>query len=170
VFGCDYGEREMSGETEYPAWDGGPDRVLPQEASTDPLEFLQELLNSDLRPTASEDITDALKKGAIVSIAGGEVACPSLADRGMVILWLPFFEDQAMFGGADEPHVEHEEIEALERWRDTEAAMGALWLGQPTSPIELGFVVDERENFALPWFEYSRHYTLAPQYVVATWE
>jgi hypothetical protein len=155
---------------EYPPWDGGPGRVLPQEVSTDHLEFLQELLNSDLPPTASADIADALKKGAITSIAGGEVARPSLADRGMVILWLPFFEDQAMFGGADEPRVEHEEIEPRERWLDTEAAMGALWLGQPTGPIELGFVVDEQENFALPWFEYCRHYTLAPQYVVATWE
>lgn len=155
---------------EYPPWDGGPDRVLEDGAITDHGELLQELLNSDLPPTASEDITDALKKGAIVSIAGGEVARPSLADRGMVILWLPFFQDQAMFGGADEPHVEHEEIDAPERWRDTEAAMGALWLGQPTSPIELGFVVSEEENFALPWFEYCQHYTLAPEYVVATWE
>ncbi len=48
----------------------------PWEASTDHLEFLQELLNSDLPPIASEDITDALKKGAITSIAGGELARP----------------------------------------------------------------------------------------------
>ncbi len=48
--------------------------------------------------------------------------------------------------------------------------MGVLLLGQSTGPIELGFVVDERENFALPWFEYCRHYSLAPQYVVATWD
>jgi len=98
-------------------------------------------------------------------MAAGEVP----RDRAMVILWLPFFADQT-FGAADEPDVEHEEIDAPERWRDTETAIGILLLGEPPNAIELGFVVDQREKLALPWFEYCRHYTLAPQYVVATWE
>jgi hypothetical protein len=156
----------MSAETEYPAWDGGADRVLPAVAITDQAEFVQELI--EMPYGVGQRIIEGSRSGSSVlnEMAAGEVA----RDRAMVILWLPFFDDQRTFGGADEPDVEHEEIDAPERWRDTETAMGILLLGEPTVAIELGFVVDERENFALPWFEYCRHYTLAPQYVVATWE
>jgi hypothetical protein len=147
VFGCDYGEQEMSGETEYPAWDGGPDRLLPAGAIIDQAEFVQELIEMPYR--VGERIIEGLRSGSGVlnEMAAGEVP---LADRARVILGLPFFDDQRTFGGADEPDVEHEEIDAPERWRDTETAMGILLLGEPTIAIELGFVVDERENFALP--------------------
>jgi hypothetical protein len=153
---------------EMQPWDGGPDRVLPAGAITTHLDFLEALVDSELPGVAGDDISDALKNGAITGIAAGEVACDTDSDRAMVVLWLPFFEDQQMYVGDDE-HVEHEEIAPLERWRDTESAIGALSLGFPTRPIELGFVIDERVT-ALPWFEFCRHYDLPPQYVVARWD
>jgi hypothetical protein len=174
VFGGDHGEQEMSGQTEYPAWDGGQDRVLPAGAITDLGELVQELI---VMPYGvGEHIIDGLGgvKGVGTSVlnemAAGEVPRRPLADGWRVILWLPFFDDQRTLGGADEPDVEHEEIDAPERWRDADMAMGILLLGEPTIPIDLGFVIDERESFALPWFEYCRRYSLAPQYVVATWD
>ena len=153
---------------ELPVWDGGPDRVVPEEASTDHLEFLEGLLDSDLPATAGEDIADALKKGAITSIAGGEVVCDTESNSALVVLWLPFYTDQIMWRG-DGEQVEHREIAAIDRWGDTEQSIAAVSLGLPTRPVELGFFIGEWST-ALPWFEYCRHYTLAPEYVVATWE
>ena len=167
MFGGDHGEREMNGEDEYPPWDGGPGRELPEEASIDPVEFLQELLNSDLRPTASEDIVDALKKGAITSIAGGEVICDSEDGSALVVLWLPFFKDHKMWR-ADGEQVEHKEISEIDRWGGTEQSIAALSLGFPSRPVELGFIVDERVT-VLPWFEFCEHYQLPPQYVLGAW-
>jgi hypothetical protein len=170
VFGDDYGEQEMSGQTEYPAWDGGQDRVLPAGAITDLGELVQELI---VMPYGvGEHIIDGLGgvKGVGTSVLNEMAAGEVPRDRAVVILWLPFFDDQRTLAVAREPDLEHEEIDAPERWRDTETAMGILLLGQPTIAIDLGFVVNERENFALPWLEYCRHYTLAPQFVVATWD
>jgi hypothetical protein len=152
-------------EDEMQPWDGGPDRVLPAGVITDHLDFLEALVDAELPGVAGDDIADALKNGLVVGLAGGEVA--SDTDSAMVVLWLPFFADQRMYVGADE-HVEHKEITPLERWRDTETAIGALSPGMPTRPIELGFIVDERAT-VLPWFEFCRHYELPPQYVVAVW-
>lgn len=148
-------------------WDGGPDRVLPVGAITNHLDFLEALVDAELPGVAGDDIADALKNGAITGVAAGEVSCDPESDRGMVALWLPFFEDQRIYVLPDE-HVEHNEIPPLERWRDTESAIGVLSLGFPTSPIELGFMVNERVT-VLPWFEFCRYYELPPQYVVAVW-
>ncbi len=152
---------------ELQPWDGGRDRVFPAEAITNHLDFIEALMDADLPALAGEDIADALKNGAIMGVAAGEVACDSDSDRGMVILWLPFFEDQRMYVGADE-HVEHKELSLLSRWGDTESAISVLSLGLPSRPVELGFLVGERVT-VLPWFEFCRHYDLPPQYVVAAW-
>lgn len=154
-------------EEELPPWDGGPDRVLPDGAITNHLDFLIALVEEGLPETAGEDIADGLKKGAITDIAAGEVACDTDSDRALVALWLPFFHDQRMYVMADE-HVEHEERPPLRRWGDTESAIGVLSLGFPVRSVELGFIVGERVT-VLPWFEYCRHYDLAPQYAVAVW-
>ena len=157
----------MTEELEYPLWDGGRDRVLPLGAITDGLDFLEALVDAGLPETAGSDIAEALKKGSILSIAAGEVAWDSEGDRGMVILWLPFFKDQKIWKGADE-QVEHKEISDIDRWGTTEQAIGALSLGFPSAPVELGFIVDERVT-VLPWFEFCRYYDLPPQYAVAAW-
>ncbi len=151
-------------EEEFPAWDGGPDRVLEAGAITDKGEFARALI--EMPHGAGERIIKGLGAGGGVlnEMAAGEV------DRGRTVtLWLPFFDDERTLGGADEADAEHEEIDAVERWADTQTAMGILLLGEPTIPIELGFVFGDGEMFALPWFEYCRHYDLAPQYVVAIW-
>jgi hypothetical protein len=155
-------------DEELPPWDGGPDRVLPAEASTDYLGFLEALIDSELPETTGEDIADALKKSAITTLAGGEVMCDPDSDRAIVILWLPFFKDQPMWRkSADEP-VEHEAFSPIDRWGITEQAIGALTVGLPSRPVELGFIVGERVT-VLPWFEFCRHYDLPPQYVLAAW-
>lgn len=151
-----------------PAWDGGPGRVLPAGAIVDHLDFLEALVGAGLPGVAGEDIAEVLKNGSITRMAAGEVACDEPTGRGLVVLWLAFFEDQRMYVVADE-RVEHREIAPLDRWGDAETALSALSVGFPTRPIEFGFLVDGRP-MVLPWFEYCRHYELAPQYAVAAWE
>lgn len=82
-----------------------------------------------------------------------------------MVLWLAFFEDQRMYVLPGE-RVEHREIAPLDRWGDAETALSAQSVGFPTCPVEFGFLVDGRAT-VLPWFEYCRHYELAPQYAVA---
>ena len=112
-------------------WDGGPDRVLPAGAITDHLDFLEALVDEELPGSAGDYIADALKNGAIMGLAAGEIAHDTDSERGMVVLWLPFFEDQRMYVTEGET-VQHKEIPPLQRWRDTETAIGALSLGLPT--------------------------------------
>lgn len=155
-------------EEELQPWDGGPDRVLPAGVITDHLDFLEALVDEQLPGSAGDYIADALKNGAIMGLAAGEIASDTDSERGMVVLWLPFFEDQQMYVAEGET-VQHKEIPLLQRWRDTETAIGVLSLGLPTRPIELGFIADEQVT-VLPWFTFCRHYELPPQYVAAHWE
>jgi hypothetical protein len=156
----------VSGEVQR--WDGGRDRVLPEGAIVNHLDFLEALLDAGLPGVAGEDIVEVLKNGAIMRPAAGEVACDEQTGYGLVVLWLAYFRDQRMYVRAGE-RVEHEEITPLERWHDAETAIGALSVGFPTRPIEFGFLVGERAT-ALPWFEFCRSYEYAPQYVLASWE
>jgi hypothetical protein len=148
-------------------WDGGPNRMLPAGVTTNHLDFLEALIDEGLPELAGEDIADALKKGAITRIAAGETHRDPDSDRAMVVLWLPFFEDQRMYVMANE-HVEHKEISLIDRWGATEAAIGALSAGLPSRPVELGFIVNEQVT-VLPWFEYCYYYDLPPQYALACW-
>jgi len=149
-------------------WDGGPGRVLPAGAVVNHLDFLGALVEAGLPGVAGEDIAEVLKNGSIACMAAGEVACDEPIDRGLVVLWLAFFEDQRMYVLPGEG-VEHREIAPLDRWGDAETALSALSVGFPTRPVEFGFVVEGRPTVML-WFEYCRHYELAPQYAVAAWE
>lgn len=153
---------------ELPQWDGGPDRMLPAAAITDHLDFLDALVGAGLPEAAGDDIAQASENDALTWLAAGEVAGESRSDRGRVTLSLPFFEDQRIYVEAEQ-HVEHEQLPPLERWRDTESAIGVLSLGHPSRPIELGIIVGG-QVIALAWFEFCRHYDLAPQYVTAVWD
>jgi hypothetical protein len=159
-------EDEVPDDT--PPWDGGPDRTLPAGAITDHVYFLERLEQIGLAGVAGEDIAEALKtSSALMSLAAGEVAWEEENRRGLVVLWLPFFEDQRMHVLAGET-VEHKEIDPFLRWRDTEAAIAVLSMGLPTRPVEFGFLADGQAT-VFPWYEFCGYYELPPQYVLAAW-
>jgi hypothetical protein len=100
-------------------------------------------------------------------LAAGEVSCEQGTDRAIVVLWLPYYEDQRMFVLEGE-RVAHEAIPEAGRWRDAETALGALSVGFPSQLVQFGFLAGERVT-VFPWNEFCRVYDQAPQYVVATW-
>jgi hypothetical protein len=148
-------------------WDGGPDRVLPEGVIVDYLDFLEALLDAGPPDGVGEDIVDVLKNGALMRLAAGEVSCEQGTDRAIVVLWLPYYEDQRMFVLEGE-RVAHEAIPEVGRWRDAETALGALSVGYPSQLVQFGFLAGERAT-VFPWNEFCRVYDQAPQYVVATW-
>lgn len=121
---------------ELPPWDGGRDRELPDWAITNELDLIEAFADSDLPGLAGKTIARALGDGAVTALAAGEVADEMGRDQAMVLLWLPFFEDQRMYVKEDR-RLEHEEIPRLSRWRDTELAIGVLSLGFPSRAVEL---------------------------------
>ncbi len=62
----------------------------PEGAITDHLDFLEVLLEADLPDLTGEDIADALKNGAIMNIAAGEVAVNDGGEQARVFPWFEY--------------------------------------------------------------------------------
>ena len=155
-------------EEDMPPWDGGPDREVPDWAITNGLDLVLAFTESELPGLYGEAVAEVLKRGALGSVAAGDISGPLKDDQAMVHLWLPFFDDQRAYNYDQEP-LTHQEIPTLLRWRDTELAIAALSVGAPRRPVELCFMLDGQPAVALPWFEYGYHYDLPPEYVLGRW-
>jgi hypothetical protein len=145
----------------YPPWDGGPDRQLPPGAYTDHIDLLEDLRDLDGFPEeANLEVFELLKGYRITRIRTAEFAV-SDEGHGLIILWLPYYEDQRMFEPGD-----HTPISVLERWRDTEIAFGVLASACPGRPVQFAFLHDE-EGIAPAWNEWP--YELPPEYLIGWW-
>jgi hypothetical protein len=81
----------------YPPWDGGPDRQLPPGAYTDHIDLLEDLRDLDGFPEeANLEVFELLKGYRITRIRTAEFAV-SDDGHGLIILWLPYYEDHRMF-------------------------------------------------------------------------
>jgi hypothetical protein len=155
----------MTGQREYPEWDGRALAELPGKAFTDPADFLIELGKRDDFPDgANEDLVQLFKGSMFRWIRAAEFSAhPEWWAH--LTLWLPFFQDERMYGPGD-----HTRLSAAERWHAAEVAMSVPAQTMPTGSVQLGFTPSAGEPVAIPWHEYCKHYREPPEYVKAGWQ
>jgi hypothetical protein len=155
----------MTGQRDYPAWDGQPLAELPAKAFTDPFEFLIELGKRDDFPEeVNEELVELFKGRTFLSVRAAKLSVHP-DGRAIIDLWLPFFHDERMLEPGD-----HTPLSTFERWRDAEAAMAPLAQASPMGGVQFGFSLSFTEPVFMPWNDYCQHYQEPPEFVLAAWD
>lgn len=154
----------MTEQGEYPPWDGQHLAEVPENALTDPFEFLIRL---GKRKDFPEGINRRLVELFTASAFKSSRACElSVHPEGFAIvsIWLPFFADERMYQAGD-----HTALSEQRRWWDTETAIAVLARAGPKGPVLCGFRPLPGEPRATPWYHYCRRYQHPPECVVGSW-